>query len=191
LTNNYVPFKIGEKLTYKTYGYPFIIYSYIEAKNQETIDQVKCLKIKNSISYSSIAVVYYWLAQDTSGNVWILQYHDVELNDFKYYGRNYAKIVMPSVVNVGSVLWNPDGIETVVATGITVPRLNTGIGPYYNCIKSKVIYIYGDIDYQYFAPGVGQVKAEFNDDDGINGLEISAITERPKSMPWLPLLLDD
>ena len=98
---------------------------------------------------------------------------------------------MPSKVTVGSVLWNSEAIETVVATGISVPNLSTGLGPYYNCIKSKIIYPDGDIDYQYYAAGLGQVKTEFNDDGGINGLELSEITERPKSMPWLPLLLDD
>jgi hypothetical protein len=191
LTNNYVPFKVGDKITYKTYGMPFIIYCYGEAIRKETIDQVSCLKLKDSSSNSSTAIAYYWVAQDTSGNVWILKYHDVELNDLRNYGRNYAKIFMPSVVNVGSVLWNSDAIETVVAAGITVPILNTGLGPYHNCIKTKIINTDGDIDYQYYAPGVGPVKEEWNDDGGTNGVEISAITHRSKSVPWLPLLLDD
>jgi hypothetical protein len=191
LTNNYAPMKVGDKLTYKSYGYPVILYGYDEAINQESIDQIRCLKIKDYSSFSSTAAAYYWLAQDTSGNVWILKYHDVELNDLRYYGRNYAKIFMPSAVNVGSVLWVPDAIETVVATGISVPKLSTGLGPYYNCIKSKLTWMDGDIDYQYYAPGVGPVRHEWNDDAGTNGDEISAITHRPKSMPWLPLLLDD
>jgi hypothetical protein len=182
---------VGDKLTSKSYGYPVILYCYDEAINQESIDQVRCLKIKDSSSFSSTAPVYFWLAQDTSGSVWILQYHDVELNDLRYYGRNYAKIFMPSVVNVGSVLWDSEAIATVVATGTTVPKLSTGLGPYYNCIKSKLTWIDGDIDYEYYAPGVGPVKQEWNDDGGTNGVEISAIKHRPKSMPWLPLLLDD
>ena len=73
-------------------------------------------------------------------------------------------------------MWDSDAIETIVATGITVPKLSTGLGPYYNCIKSKLTWVDGDIDYLYYAPGVGQVKAEFNDNDGTNGLEVSAIT---------------
>lgn len=191
ISNNYMPLKVGDKHIYKSYGYPIIFYGYDEATNQESIDQIKCLKIKEYSSFSSTAAAYYWLAQDTSGNVWILKYHDVELNDLRNYGRNYAKIFMPSTVNVGSVLWDPEAIETVVATGTTVPKLSTGLGPFYNCIKSKLTWVDGDIDYQYYAAGVGQVKAEFDDDDGTNGLEVSAITIRPRSMPWLPLLLDD
>jgi hypothetical protein len=191
LTNNYLPMKVGDKVAYKSYGYPVILYGYDEAINQESIDQVRCLKIKNSYSFSSTSAVYFWLAQDTSGSVWILQYHDVELNDLRYYGRNYAKIFMPSVVNVGSVLWDSEAIETVVDTGTTVSKLSTGLGPYYNCIKSKLIWIDGDIDYEYYAPGVGQVKQEWNDDGGTNGIEISLIKHRSKSMVWLPLLLDD
>jgi hypothetical protein len=191
LTNNYVPLKVGDKLTYKSYGYPVILFGYDEAINQESIDQIRCLKIKDSSSFFSTAVAYYWLTQDTSGNVWILQYHDVELNDLRYYGRNCAKIFMPSQINIGSVFWSPDAIETVVATGVTVPKLSTGLGPYYNCIKSKLTWMDGDIDYQYYAPGVGPVKHEWNDDGGTNGDEINAITHRPKSISWLPLLLDD
>jgi hypothetical protein len=131
--------KVGDKITAKSYGYPFTIYSYIEAKNHETIDQVRCLKIKNSTSYSSTAISYYWLAQDITRNIWIFQYHDVESNDLRYYGRNYAKIFMPSQINVGSGLYNPDAVERVVAIGVSVPKLSTGLGPYYNCIESKSI----------------------------------------------------
>jgi hypothetical protein len=200
LTNIYTPMKVGSKLSYKTYGEPFILYGYSEALTQETIDQVKCIKMKESISDSSNPVAYYWIAQDKSENIWIFQYQDVELNKLRYYGRNYAKIVMPSRVYVGSGLWNPDAIETVVSTGISVTQLSTGLGPYYNCIKSKVInYINtapesgSDIDYDYYAPAVGLVKEEWNDEGRNNGLEILSITERqrPNSMPWLQLLLND
>jgi hypothetical protein len=189
LTNDYLPMKVGDKLTYNSYGFIDLIYDYYEAISQETVDQVKCLKVKNFNSYFSAIIDYYWLAQDTSGNVWILQYHDGELNDLQYFGRDNAKLAMPSVVNVGSKLW--DGTETVVATSVTIPQLSTGLGPFYNCIKSKIDYGKGDIDYYYYAPDVGEVKIEFNDDGGINGYEISSITHRPSSMPWLPLLLDD
>jgi hypothetical protein len=189
LTNDYLPMKFGDKLTYKTYGFPLINYEYIEAIERKTIDQVECLKVKDSFSYSSTTVYYYWLAQDTFGNVWILQYNDVELNEIQYFGRSNAKLAMPSVVNVGSTLW--DGTETVVATGVAVSKLSTGLGPYSNCIKSKIDYGDGDIDYYYYAPDFGQVKMEFNDDGGINGFEISSIKTRSKAMPWLPLLLDD
>jgi hypothetical protein len=190
LTNAYLPIKVGDKLTYKTYGYPFVLYAYIEAIDQEIVDQVNCLKIRQSDSFSSTAIVYYWFAEDTSGNIRVLKYHDQELNDLRYYGRDGAKLVMPSKVNIGTILWNPDGTETIVATGIAVPELSTGLGPFYNCIKTKISYADKDIDYNYYAPQIGQIKFEFNDDGGINGLEISKIFRRSTSMPWLQLLLE-
>jgi hypothetical protein len=194
LTNSYLPIKAGDKFSYQSYGLPVVIYAYLEATNQETIDQVACLKVKESTSFDANLMTYYWLAEDITGNIWILQYYDKESNDLKYYGRNNAKLVMPSRVSVGSTLWNDsDPTETVVATGVTVPQLRTGLGPYYDCIKSKTDYGGGDIDFQYYAPGIGQVKWEAND-DGINGLEIflieRATVKKSKPMPWLPLLLD-
>jgi hypothetical protein len=191
LTNEYFPMKSGDKLTYKTYGFSLLSFEYIEAIKQETIDQVTCLKIKLSSSYSATEFYYYWLAEDTSGNIWVFKFHDVESNDLRYYGRNGAKLVMPSKVNVGSILWNIDIPEKVVATAVTVPKLINGFGPYYNCIKSKIDYGDGDIDYYYYAPDIGQIKCEFNDYGEINGYEISKIRHKPKSIPWLPLLLND
>jgi hypothetical protein len=194
LTNVYLPMKAGDKLSYKSYGLPIVIYGYLEGTSSETIDQVACLKVKESASFNGNLIVYRWLAEDITGNIWILQYYDKESNDLKYYGRNNAKLVMPSRVSVGSTLWNDsDPTEAVVSTGVTVPQLRTGLGPYYDCIKSKTDYGGGDIDFQYYAPGIGQVKVEFND-DGINGLEIllieRATVKKSKPMPWLPLLLD-
>jgi len=194
LTNSYIPMKAGNRFTYKSYGYPITIYTYAEAVSNQTIDQVNCLKIKYTDSYSSTASVYYWLAQDLTGNIWVLQYHDVEANDLRYYGINYAKIFMPSAVYIGSALWNPDGIERVEAINVTVPMLSTNLGPYNSCIKSKIINYVNteeDIDYQYYAPNLGLVKAEFNDDGGTNGMDINAYFTKPQTAPWLPMLLDD
>lgn len=194
LTNAYLPMKAGDKLSYKSYGLPIAINAYLEGTNQETIDQVACLKVKESTTFDANLITYYWLAEDITGNIWILQYYDKESNDLRYYGRNNAKLVMPSEVIVGSTLWtDSDPTETVVATGVTVPQLRTGLGPYYSCIKSKTDYGDGDIDFQYYAPGVGMVKIEFNDNGEINGLEIflieRATVNKSKPMPWLPLLL--
>jgi hypothetical protein len=189
LTNRYMPMKVGDKLTYKSYGWPATFYIYTNAIAQENIDSVKCLKVKTTTSNLPSYAEYDWYAQDTSGNIWILQYQDAESGYLEYYGLADAIMVMPSIVNVGTHLSED---ETVVAAGVTVPQLSTGKGPYYNCIKTKLVYDDGDIDYQYYAPGVGIVKIEANDDGGTNGVEISDVFIRPPSMSWLlPLLLGD
>jgi len=188
LTNRYMPMKVGDKLTYKSYGWPATFYIYTNAIAQENIDSVKCLKVKTTTSNLPSYAEYDWYAQDTSGNIWILQYQDAESGYLEHYGSADAIMVMPSIVNVGTHLSED---ETVVAAGVTVSQLSTGKGPYYNCIKTKIVYQDGDIDYQYYAPGVGIVKIEANDDGGTNGVEISDVFIRPPSMPWISLLLDD
>jgi hypothetical protein len=191
LTNQYLPMGVGDKLTYKMFygiGIPqFDVH--IEAIDREIIDQVKCLKVKLSDNLSLTGTTNHWLAEDTSGNIMILQYHDVESNDFRYFGRANAKLFMPLIVNVGSVLWNSDGIEKVVATGVLVES-HFGFGLFPNCIKTRVDYQNGDYDSYYYAPNVGLVQFEYFFDNDIIGYGISSISRRPKSMPWLPLLLE-
>ena len=191
LTNRYLSPNIGDKITFRSYGLSDTIYAYLEAYKYEVIDQVKCLKIKFYLSVDS-GYIIYWLAQDTSGNIWILQFQESELSSPVYYGKNYAKIFMPSTPNIGSVLWDSEGMETVVELGVTVPTLSTGLGPFYNCIKTKLLYPDGDIDYLYYAPGVGQVKEQFDDYESLNGIELYEYKNTHDTMSWLlPLLLDD
>jgi hypothetical protein len=167
LTHSYMPGRIGDKLTYRSYGGPSVDYEHLDAVAEETIDQVKCLKMKFSEGPWSD---YYWLAQDTSGNIWLLQYQEAEYTTT--YGRDGAILFMPSQIRVGSILL---GEQTVVAIGVYVPQLSTGFGPYYNCIKSMIDWGDGDIDYYYYAPDVGLIWSELNDDGGINGYEISGV----------------
>jgi hypothetical protein len=174
LTHPYLPARLGDKLTYRSYGWPSVYYRDDEVVAEEIVDQVKCLKTKSS---ESGFIEYSWLAQDTSGNIWMLQYQEEGYTTT--YGRDGAILVMPYQVGVGSILW---GDETVVATGVYVPQLSTGFGPYNNCIKSMYDWGDGDIDYYYYAPGVGEVKEEWNDDGGINGYEISSVTRGYNSL---------
>lgn len=187
LTNKYMPMKFGDKLTYQSYGLPYTYYLYANAVGKDNIDNVECLKVKITASILPSYAEYAWYAQDTSGNIWILQNQDTE-SGIERYGVANAEIAMPSLVKIGTVI-SPN--ETVVAIGVTVPKLSNGLGPYYNCMKTKLVYPDGDIDYQYYASSVGLVKVEANDDGGTNGVEIMSITEKPKSMPWLPLLLNE
>ena len=179
-----MPVRLYDKLTYRSYGWPSVDYLNLDAVAEENIDQVKCLKLKSSAD--SLFIDYYWIAQDISGNIWMLQYQ--EEGSITTYGRDGAILVMPSQIDVGSIL---RGDETVVATGVYVPQLSTGLGPYNNCIKSMYDWGDGDIDYYYYAPDVGEIKQEWNDDGGINGYEISSVTHgsqigvfRPSNGMW-------
>ena len=61
----------------------------------------------------------------------------------------------------------------VVESGVTVPQLSTGLGPYAGCIKVR--WTDGvDEDFSYIAPNVGIVKEEWNE-GGTNGWELQYI----------------
>ena len=186
LTHRYFPMELGDKLVYRSYGFSFVIEIALEAIAVEVIDSVECLKIYESPD------TYYWIAEGISGNLWLLKEYDSEFNDTIFYGKKNAKLIIPKNLSVGTILWQglPKHLEElVIATGVTVPVLSTGLGPYYNCVKTKEDWGDGDLDYNYYAPDVGIVKFELNDDGGINGLELKEISIGVKAMPWIPLLL--
>jgi hypothetical protein len=173
LKHNYFPMEHGDKLIYRSYGFSNIIEVYVEALAVEVIDSVECLKI-----YSSAIYTYFWMAEGITGNIWLLKEFDSEFNETTFYGKENAKLIYPKNLLVGATLWKnvPEHIQqTVIATGVTVPILSTGLGPYYNCVKTVEDWGDGDLDYHYYAPNVGNVKVEFNDDGGINGLELKEI----------------
>jgi hypothetical protein len=172
LTHSYFPMEHGDKLVYRLYGFSYVIEVSLEALAAEVIDSVECLKIYES------PYTYYWMAEGIAGNIWLLKEFDSEFNETTFYGKENAALIIPKNLSVGAILWQgaPEHIqEEVIATGITVPVLSTGLGPYYNCVKTIEDWGDGDIDYTYYAPGVGVVKDEFNDDGGINGLELKEI----------------
>ena len=188
LTHSYFPMKLGDKLVYRSYGFSFVTEVHLEAIAVEVIDSVECVKIYESPD------TYYWMAEGIAGDIWLLKKFDSEFNETTFYGKNNAALVIPKNISVGTILWQGEPEEEeVIATGITVPVLSTGLGPYYNCVQTKIDWGNGDLDYNYYAPDVGIVKFEFNDDGGINGLELKEIkvTYPFKSMPWIPLLLLD
>jgi hypothetical protein len=176
--------KHGDKLIYRSYGFPQVFEFTIEALSVETIEAVECLKIYSSAAETYYS--YYWIAEGISGNLWLLKEYDSEFNDTIFYGKENAKLIIPKNLSVGTILWQglPDHLqELVIATGVTVPVLSTGLGPYYNCVKTIIDWGDGDLDYNYYAPDVGNVKFEFNDDGGINGFELKEISYGEGSAP--------
>jgi len=187
LKHRYFPMREGDKLFYRSYGLPFVIEFYKEALSVEVIDSVNCLKI-----YSSAIDTYFWMAEDIAGNIWLLKKFDSEYNVTTFYGKENAKLIYPKTLGVGATLWqNVSGHlqQTVIGTDVTVPMLTTGLGPYSNCVKAVENWGGGDLDYHYYAPNVGNVKVELNDDGGINGVELKELNLKYVTLPWLPMLL--
>ena len=151
LTNSFFPLQKGDKL--------IIVhpesdgrrdYKYYDAAVVSTVDGVSCLRI-NVVDTFNLWFTSFWAAQDSNGNVYILKFYDTENSEPQLLGKQNAFLFMPAVINVGATIV---GDEQVVETGVTVPQLSTGLGPYTGCIKT----VQDDGDFVFYAPGVGYVK---------------------------------
>jgi hypothetical protein len=154
ITNSYWPRKVGDRII-KVHNEinnkrNFI---YDDAVQIEKIDGVNCMRLTIVDTFNSW-FTSIWVAQDISGNVYILKVYDTETHDPIIFGKDSPVLLFPGVVQVGDVL--AAGSETVVEVGVSVDRLGTGLGPFTNCIKT----VQDDGDFVYYAPNVGEVKKE-------------------------------
>lgn len=151
LTNTYLTTKKGEKVIYvHPANNGKRDYKYHDAVTTEIIDGVSCLKVISVDTFNQWFSIM-WLAQDITGNIYVLQYLDTEQETPLLLGQANAFLYMPSTVNVGDIIM---GSKEVIEAGVAVPQLSTGLGPYTNCL----IAIESDGDLVYLAPGVGIVK---------------------------------
>jgi hypothetical protein len=197
LTNVYVPMEPGDKLTYAGTG-SWVGYSrYIETVATEVIDSVDCLKMlikghgNNPDPEQDPKWYYIWVAQDTDDVVLLLKIYDAQAEVTETYGKTDAKVWMPFNPVVGQKFRKiGDEYCEVIETGIDVPVMTTGLGPYENCLKLMWTDGISDVNYIFVAPDVGSVKEEWNDGD-TNGWELEGDEPRMQALPWLMLLLGD
>jgi hypothetical protein len=166
LTNTYVYCKFGDSILHIGYGEYFLQFMYGHMVKIDLIDGVKCLKgitLRTDGNFDE-----FWLAQDVLGDVYILQYSYWSQSESKtvFLGKNNAGLFMPKNPKVGDKIF--DSGDTVIETGVFVPQLSTGLGPFSNCLK--VIEVDGDI--KYIAPKTFNnfVKKEYPDQ--ISGWEL-------------------
>ncbi len=122
---------------------------------------------------------YLWLAQGTTGDIWKLKVYEAEDDEFRVWGKDNPLLWVPTAPYVGQrfrVKTAEDEELRVAQLGVDLPQLGTGLGPYANSVK--IIADWGDdTDTEYWAPGLGLVKAEWNDDGKTNGWELLAIED--------------
>jgi parallel beta-helix repeat protein/YD repeat-containing protein len=180
ITNSFLPISVGVKMKYTGTGTLAGFGRYMKAVGTEVIDTVTCLKVVEKGSGNNANPdldpkwYYIWLAEDTDKVVWLLQFYQSEGNLTTTLGRDNAVVWMPADPVVGQVYGELGGESAeVVESGVTVPLLGTGLGPYADCIKVK--WTEGvDENFLYIAPNVGVVKEEWND-GGTNGWELQQI----------------
>lgn len=167
LTNAYLPLRAGDEYVYQSYGIDPTFTITWTAVGVENVGGVSCLKV---VVAHPGGEEEWWLAQAEEG-VYLLRQNDVLLSP------DEAILLMTDTPTTGEVFWpGTDGEEVVVATGVPVPRLSTGLGPYSGAVKTRRDYGAGDFDYTYYVAGIGVVWNEWNDEGASNGLELASVT---------------
>jgi len=180
LTNTYMPMQLGDKLTYEGTG-TFAGYGrYLKAEAVEDVDGVSCLKVlvrgegNDPDPDQDPEWMHMWLAQDTVGNVWVLQAYLAEEDELIFLGQSDAILIMPASLTAGQIFFQRgDDYQQVQATGVTVPQLTTDLGPFTDCLK--VLDIAGGRDLLYMAPGIGTVKEEWDIEWETKGWELLSL----------------
>jgi hypothetical protein len=179
LNNQYFPVKFDDRRIDFGYGDWEGNTTYWDVVGIEVVNTVRCLKV-NRISTEESSFTTVWFAQDTEGNVWALKIYMHHVDKTFYLGDGIKSWFMPAspAVGLNAGLIVPESDQTyskIMATGVTVPELSTGIGPFVDCLK--VNYWWegspnGAVEY--FCPNVGCVR---NTDDFENnkGMDLKEV----------------
>jgi hypothetical protein len=182
LTNTYFPMQLGARLNYTGTGALVGYGHYLEAVDVETVDEVSCLKIlirgdgNDPDPDEDPEWTYAWVAQDIDGNLWLFGYeeHEDGYVETYFFDKTDAPLLMPATPKAGQVFFQRgDDYQQVQATGVTVPQLTTGLGPFTDCLKVLDIYGPNARNIAYMAPGIGTVKEEWDIQWDPKGWELS------------------
>lgn len=168
IDNYYISLKvipIGSSLIFSGYGTKSLIYSYTTILKIDVVDGVKCLRV-TSIRTEKGELSEVWVAQDVSGNVYLLKHWDGDEPNPVILGKSKALIFVPSSPQIGDKVF---GDKTVLEVGVTVPKLRSGLGPFTNCLKTAE----PDGDIAYYAHGIGDIKKDYYQEDG--GFELKEL----------------
>jgi len=182
LTNKYLTMSKGDKFVYAGYGNYTGFFMYYEATATEIIDGVNCLKVIVVYEGQNPLAEYfeprcYWFAQDVEGNVWVLQEADLRRLGVLYYGRKDAVLFLPKSPRPGQRIFDVGlSYVEVLETGVTLNKLDTGVGPLIDCLKMEYVADEGrDVDIIYLAPYLFFVRAEW---DAISGWNLQKVTRK-------------
>ena len=186
ITNPYMPFKKGDKLVYAGVGALDGYGRYWEALDVEVVDGVQCLKLvikgngNNPLPDLDPDWIYGWVAQDTEGNVWLLQAYENISGETLFSGRAEAILWMPATPAAGTIFRQMADEYTLFQKSDLEVALSTGLGPYQNA--ARLIWTdYTNMELQYLVPNVGLVVEEYN--LGLSGWQLKQIirADSPKN----------
>jgi hypothetical protein len=178
IKNAYLASKMGTAQLLTGYGGRALQYEYWHVVRFDIVDGIKCVRIIRLRTATS-EFTEFWVAQDISGDIYVLKYWDGEELTPVILGKDNAELMIPKNPNVNDVIF---GETKIVQMGVTVPLLSTGLGPFTNCLKT----VETDGDIVYYAPNVGMVKKE--DHDGSSGWELKYILFHKYGVVVIPLM---
>ncbi|RPI78743.1 MAG: hypothetical protein EHM45_05475 [Desulfobacteraceae bacterium] len=192
LTNPYAPYQAGKKYIYSGTGAFKGFSRYQYAETIEPIDGVNCLRITIRGSGNDpdpeTDPEYYqiWLAEDIAGVVWLLQVYAGYEDKTTFFGIKDAVLWMPHHPVKGQEFrQTANEFSSVKAVGANGPLLSIGLRFYANCLVVQRSAAGGrDLDILYLAPGSALIKEDWNDNNQINGWDLSTI-EHPAFMSAL------
>ena len=154
ITNRYFPVQEGNRFEYIGYGNAAGETETWQYLGTEFVESVNCLKLE-------IGDATGWLAQDTDGNVWFLKIIDED--GVFTLGSGISNPWISAEPKVGDRLSHifPESAGTyaeVTEIGVVV-NLNTGLGPYENCIEITDYFDYEIEEFEYYCHGIGLVKS--------------------------------
>ena len=181
ITNPFLPLSLDLKMKYAGTGTMAGYGHYSLVLGKEVVDSVECLKVvergHGNSKNPDLDPEWYmrWLAQDTSGVVWLLQEYSGLADSYRFLGRAGAVVWLPAIPVLGQRFAEEGlGYREVIGTGYNVEQLTTGLGSYPGCLTVR--WRNGNHDaFVYFAPGVGIVKAEWSGGETTNGWELQEL----------------
>ena len=132
ISNPYLPRGIGNSQFFIGYGSRSLQYEYTHIVGTDTVDGVKCVRVI-SLRTESSEFTETWVARDISGDIYLLKYRDGESSTPVVLGKDNAVLLLTKSPKVGDIIF---GDKTIVDTGVFVTQLNTGLGPFTNCLKT-------------------------------------------------------
>ena len=160
LTNPYMPWNVGAEFVLAGAGDATGISLRHRCLNVESIGGVNCLKVETLDIGRANLLTYWWIAQDTEGNIWQLQQSDEQF-DGSFETDSGEWLYMPANFSLGESL----ELYGAYADAYTVVSI-TGTAPtpyrtFTSCIVTE-INEFGYIEQQFISPGFGPVSATFS-----------------------------
>ena len=160
LTNPYMPWNVGAEFTLVGTGDAAGISLRFRCLTVESIGGVSCLKVETVDFGRANLRTYWWLAQDTDGNIWQLQQSDEQF-DGSFETESGEWLYVPATFTLGESLELYGAyadVYTVVSLTGTAP---TPYRMFTSCVVTELSE-FGQVEQHFIAPGFGPVRATFS-----------------------------